>query len=131
MTTTIFIFGCLIVPTPFDMYTRVRLDTAENWKLKLKTEKHCSKIIFKCVNSIVGPIFNEKVAEKWNLWVREQYTMCCDWFKKNLKSQSLRLLFIEQCMNSSRNNQNAPKRVKKKKKRKRRIGQKTPNPNAL
>ena len=44
--------------------------------LKLKTEnwKHCSKIIFKCVNSIVGPIFNEKVTEKWNLWVHEQYT---------------------------------------------------------
>ena len=44
--------------------------------LKLKTEnwKHCSKIIFKCVNNAVGPIFNEKVAEKWNLWVHEQYT---------------------------------------------------------
>ena len=26
------------------------------------------------MNSIVGPIFNEKVAEKWNLWVREQCT---------------------------------------------------------
>ena len=38
----------------------------ENWK-------HCSKIIFKCVNSTVGPIFNEKVAEKWDLWVHEQY----------------------------------------------------------
>ena len=24
------------------------------------------------MNSIVGPIFNEKVVEKWNLWVREQ-----------------------------------------------------------
>ena len=35
--------------------------------LKLKTEnwKHCNKIIFKCVNSAVEPIFNEKVAEKW------------------------------------------------------------------
>ena len=30
---------------------------------KLKTEKHCNKIIIKCVNSIVRPIFNEKVAE--------------------------------------------------------------------
>ena len=42
--------------------------------LKLKTEnwKHCTKIIFKYVNSAVRPIFNEKVAEKWNLWVREQ-----------------------------------------------------------
>ena len=44
--------------------------------LKLKTEnwKHCSKIIFKCVNSAVGPIFNEKINKKWNLWVREQCT---------------------------------------------------------
>ena len=52
--------------------------------LKLKTYcwNHCSKIIFKCVNSTVGPIFNEKVAEKWNLWIREQYTMCCDWLKQ-------------------------------------------------
>ena len=33
--------------------------------LKLKTYcwNHCSKIIFKCVNSTVGPIFNEKVAK--------------------------------------------------------------------
>ena len=22
------------------------------------------------MNSIVGPIFNEKIVEKWNLWVR-------------------------------------------------------------
>ena len=35
---------------------------AENWK-------HCNKIIFKCVNSIVRPIFNEKIVEKWGLWV--------------------------------------------------------------
>ena len=35
----------------------------ENWK-------HCSKIVFKCVNSAVGPIFNEKIDKKWNLWVR-------------------------------------------------------------
>ena len=60
---------------------RVRLDTAENWKLKLKTEKHYSKIIFKCVNSTVGPIFNKKVAEKWNLWVREQCIVCTNWLK--------------------------------------------------
>ena len=26
------------------------------------------------MNSVVGPIFNEKVAEKWNLWVHKQYT---------------------------------------------------------
>ena len=36
----------------------------ENWK-------HCSKIIFKCINSTVGPFFNEKVTEKLNLWVHE------------------------------------------------------------
>ena len=39
--------------------------------LKLKTEnwKHYSKIVFKCVNSTVQPIFNEKIVEKWGLWV--------------------------------------------------------------
>ena len=44
--------------------------------LKLKTYcwNHYSKIIFKCVNSAIGPIFNEKIDKKWNLWVREQYT---------------------------------------------------------
>ena len=44
--------------------------------LKLKTYcwNHCSKIIFKCVNNTVGPIFNEKIDKKWNLWVREQCT---------------------------------------------------------
>ena len=44
---------------------RVCLDIAyfvKNWK-------HCSKTNFKCVNSVVGPIFNEKVVEKWDLWV--------------------------------------------------------------
>ena len=38
-----------------------------NWKLKTENWKHCSKIIFKCVNSTVRPIFNEKIVEKWNL----------------------------------------------------------------
>ena len=41
---------------------RVRLDItyfAKNWK-------RCSKIIFKYMNSIVGVIFNENVAEKWS-----------------------------------------------------------------
>ena len=38
---------------------RVCLDWAYccwNWKLKTENRKHCSKIIFKCVNSIVGPM---------------------------------------------------------------------------
>ena len=81
-------------------------------KLKIYCWNHCSKIIFKCVNSIVGPIFNEKVAKKWNLWVHKQYTMHC----LQQKSQHLRLLFIKQYMNSNRV---WPKRVKKKKKKKR------------
>ena len=55
--------------------------------LKLKTEnwKYCSKLIFKCVNNTVGPIFNEKVAEKWNLWVRKQ---CTDTLFTDKKSTS-------------------------------------------
>ena len=36
--------------------------------------KHCSQIIFKCVNSIVRLIFNKKVAKKCNLWDCKQYT---------------------------------------------------------
>ena len=59
----------------------------------------------------MGPIFNEKVVKKWNLWVHEQYMMHC----LLQKSQHLRLLFIEQYMNSNRV---LPKRVKKKKKKK-------------
>ena len=40
------------------------------YRLLLKTEnwKYCSKIIFKCVNSTMEPVFNEKVAEKCSLW---------------------------------------------------------------
>ena len=36
---------------------------AENWKLKIENWKHCSKIIFKYLNSAVGPSFNLKFAE--------------------------------------------------------------------
>ena len=45
-----------------------------SWKLKTETEKHGNKIIFKCVNSIVRPIFNKKIDKKWYLWVCEQCT---------------------------------------------------------
>ena len=41
--------------------------------LKFKTETE-TEIIFKCVNSAVGPIFNKKVVEKCNLWDRKQCT---------------------------------------------------------
>ena len=30
--------------------------------------KYCNKIIFKYINSTVGPIFNEIFFEKWGLW---------------------------------------------------------------
>ena len=43
-------------------------------KLKIYCWNHDSKIIFKCVNNTVGPIFNEKIDKKWNLWVRKQCT---------------------------------------------------------
>ena len=57
------------------------LTKTENWNWK-----HCSKIIFKCVNSVVGPIFNEKVAEKWYLWVL--WTMHgTHWCDKGTKKQ--------------------------------------------
>ena len=67
MHTTIHTFILYWISFELKLWLRVRLDTAENWKLKLKIEKYCSKIIFKYVNSIVGPIFNEKVAEKYIL----------------------------------------------------------------
>ena len=37
--------------------------------LKIENWKHCSKIIFKCANSAVRPIFNESFVEKRSLWV--------------------------------------------------------------
>ena len=35
------------------------------------------------MNSTVGPIFNEKVTEKWNLWVRKQCTDALFMVKKS------------------------------------------------
>ena len=58
----------------------------------------------------MGPIFNEKVAAKCNLWAREQ----CTYTLFTVESQHLRLLFNEQCMNSNRI---TPTRVKTKKKK--------------
>ena len=45
----------------------VHLDTT--YLLKTENWKHCSKIIFKCVNSAIEPIFNESFVEKRDLWV--------------------------------------------------------------
>ena len=80
--------------------------------LKLKTEnwKHCNKIIFKCVNSSVKPIFNEKVAKKWNLWVHKR---CTDALFTG-KSQHLRLLFMYCSLNRNR----IPPKTREKKKKK-------------
>ena len=68
----------------------------------------------------MGSDFNEKVTEKWNLWVREQYTVhCSPW-----KSQHLRLLFMKQYMNSNRIpwNEWKPQKEKDKKKKKKKWG---------
>ena len=37
--------------------------------LKTENQEYCSKIIFKCVNNAVRPIFNENFVEKRGLWV--------------------------------------------------------------
>ena len=60
----------------------------ENWNWK-----HCSEIIFKCVNSAVGPILNKKVAEKCNLWDREQCTNALFTVDKVFREQCFRALF--------------------------------------
>ena len=53
----------------------------ENWR-------YCNKIIFKYINSNVGPNFNEKVTQKWDLWV--SYTVHgTHKTDKKLKSQQL------------------------------------------
>ena len=79
--------------------------------MKLKTEnwKYCSKIIFKCVNSTVGPILMKKLLKNGICGSMNSTLMhCLLW-----KSQHLWLLFNKQYINS---NHVTPKRVKKKKK---------------
>ena len=60
------------------------------------------------------PIFNEKVTEKWNLWIHEQYTDALF----TGKSQHLRLLFMDCSLNSSRIPPKTRENKKKKKKKK-------------
>ena len=109
---------------------RVRLDTAENWKLKLKTEIHYSEIIFKYVNSTVGPICNKKVAEKWNLWVYKQYTMCTDWSKKIWKVKVCGYCSLNSAWTVAAIWKTREKKKKKTKKTKRRRRRNQSNPNA-
>ena len=78
----------------------------ENWK-------HCSKIVFKCVNSAVGPIFNEKIDKKWNLWVREQCIYAL--FTENW-SKVAATVYVPYMNNSREWGENAWKKKKKKRK---------------
>ena len=71
---------------------RIYFAETENWK-------HCSKIIFKCVNSAMWPIFNEKVAENWSLWILWIVHRTHKLMKSGSKVRNIQLLF----MNSSRN----------------------------
>ena len=87
---------------------RIYFAETKNWK-------HCSKIIFKCVNNTVGSIFNEKVAEKYNLWVREQ----CTYTLFTVGSQHLRLLLINSAWTVTALLQNAWKQKKEKEKKER------------
>ena len=64
--------------------------------LKLKTENwiHCSKIIFKCVNSTVNPFLMKRLIKRGVCGIREQCTSVlftedrvnhCDWKEKKEK----------------------------------------------
>ena len=74
--------------------------------------KHCSKIIFKCVNSDVGPFLMKKLLKRGICGSMNSAQMHCSLWK----SQHLRLLFMKQCMNSNRIPWNAWKPKKKKRK---------------
>ena len=82
-----------------------------SWKLKAK--KYYNKIIFKCVNNIVKSIFNEKVTEKWNLWVYKQYTVCIDWLKKIRKVKFYDYCSCT-CINRSSKSHKHVKKIKRK-----------------
>ena len=78
--------------------------------IQLKIEKYYNKIIFKRVNIIVGPIFNEKVDKKCNLWVRKQCIYALFTAESNRK--------VNLCGYCSLNsNRKTPTRVKTKKKK--------------
>ena len=48
------------------------------------------------MNSTMRPIFNEKVTEKWNLWVHEQYTDALFTAEKSTFAVTVHALSIEQ-----------------------------------
>ena len=88
---------------------KVRLDTA----YFIENLKYCSKIIFKCVNNIVGPIFNEKVA-------KSEFCRSCEQCTDPLVC-TVPCLFCwcEQCTDrqSKKKNVESQKRKKEKKKK--------------
>ena len=65
------------------------------------------------MNNIVGPIFNEKVDEKWSVWVSWTVHGSTDMTENELKSQIMWLLYINSRRTISLNNG-----LKKKKKKK-------------
>ena len=82
----------------------------------------------------MGPIFNEKVAEKWNLWVCKQYTMCCDWLKQMGKVKICGCYSLNSTWTVIAALKKLKTREKKKKKKKANKTQTQtyqPNPNAL
>ena len=94
------------------------MDTAENWKMKLKIEKYCNEIIFKRVNSTVGPIFNEKWL-KSEIYESVNNIRCAliDW--KLFDKSNFTVTVYIQYINSSHNNKICLKMREKKKKKKR------------
>ena len=80
----------------FSRYCTFRVCLDRTYFAETENWKHCSKIIFKCINSIVGPIFNEKVDKKWSLWdpwivhlciVHKRPVNSCGWRKKKKKKE--------------------------------------------
>ena len=76
---------------------KIRVCLDKTYFVKTENWKHCSKIIFKCVNSTVRPIYNEKVDKKLSLWdpwtihlctVYKRLVNSCGWRKKKKKREN-------------------------------------------
>ena len=91
-------------------------------KLKIYCWNHCSKIIFKCVNNAVRPIFNEKIDKKWICGSVNSARMYCS----QKTSQKLWLPFMYRIWTVATCGEKT--RVKKKKKKKE--GRQKQNPDA-
>ena len=49
----------------------------------------------------MGPIFNEKISQKWNLWIHKQCTICTDWLKKRWEKSNFAATVHARYINSS------------------------------